>query len=899
MLRLVTHQCRLRPTSLREQILRQTPCVRCLSTDKNEVPDIPESADVVILGGGSAGCNTLYQLAKNGIKAVLLERKKITAGATWHNTGLIWSIKGNALEMQLLNASRNIVTRIQEETGVDPNWNNNGGVYVARTKERFEELKRFATIAKSFNIPATLMTPEEATSVFPLINPSVIVGALFSPNDGTADPSALCTGLTTGAIAAGARVIENCPVHKIISEQTSISGTPKITGVLTPYGLIKTNTVVNCSGAWAAETAKLAGLTLPLCAFKHTYVVSESMPTIQGLPNICDPDSSIYIRINNDNMYVGGFEKNPDILEEMPKDFAFDLFELDWAMFQQHSKKAAELVPAFETAGVKSSVCGPHCFTPDLMPLVGEDPRMRGMYHNVGFNSAGFMLSAACGEQLAKWIINGRPDFHMYSCDVRRFTPEQTSNMAWAKERSHECYVKKYSISYPHDQYLSGRNLKQDPFFEELLAAGAFYEEMQAYERPGWFTPQGYAPVPPYDWYGAYGTPKNKDRRYVDLLKGDYSFKFSKHHYVIGAECLACREHVVMFDISYFSKLYLCGPDTQVAADWLFTADTNTPLGQTVYCCMLNKHGGIESDIKVTAIHTGSGTQADPVFKGKGMYLVSGGASASQTWAHISSEIEKKKFKVSLTNMSGKIGLLALQGPKSRDLLQTLVDVDLSNEVFPYMTARVVKVAGRLVRAMRTSFVGELGWELHIPWQSCLPVYNAIWEHGINFGLRQAGYRALYSLSAEKGNKLWNSDLQINDNPIEAGMEETLRYDGDYLGKDALLEANEKGIQKKLAFFTVKEQVPLWGLEPIFRDSKLVGYLRRGEYGYSLGSSVGAGYISNPTGEPISSTFLKNGDYQIEVMGKKYDAKMTLKSPLDPENKRVHGIYDELLPVRL
>ncbi|XP_046688762.1 LOW QUALITY PROTEIN: sarcosine dehydrogenase, mitochondrial-like, partial [Homalodisca vitripennis] len=315
---------------------------------------------------------------------------------------------------------------------------------------------------------------------------------------------------------------------------------------------------------------------------------------------------------------------------------------------------------------------------------------------------------------------------------------------------SHECYTKKYSIVYPHDQPLAARNLKKDPFHEELLVAGAFYEEMQAYERPGWFTPQGHAPVPPYDWYGAYGTPKNKDRRYVDLLKGDLTFKFSKHHHVIGAECLSCREHVVVFDMSYFSKLYLTGPDAQEAADWLFTADTNGPLGNIVYSCILNKQGGIEGDCLVIPIGTGCGTLSDPIFKGRGFYIVAAGASASQSGAHLNTAIQQKGFKVALTNLSEDIGLLAVQGPKSRELLQNIIDADLSNEVFPYRTARIIKVAGHTVRALRTSFVGELGWELHIPWQSCIPVYNAIWEEGLKFGLRQAGYRALYSLSSEK-----------------------------------------------------------------------------------------------------------------------------------------------------
>uniref|UniRef100_A0A1B6BWS7 FAD dependent oxidoreductase domain-containing protein n=1 Tax=Clastoptera arizonana TaxID=38151 RepID=A0A1B6BWS7_9HEMI len=440
MLRLITRECHLRPITVQECLLQSlgTDKIWSLNTrhvsndsinQSNATVKVPESADVVIIGGGTAGCNTLYQLAKQGINVVMLERVKITAGATWHNTGLLWSLLPKDIETQLLKISKNLILRIHEETGVDPNWNNNGGIYVARTKERMEEYKRLSTIAKSFNVPVKLISPEETKELFPLMNTDVIKGALHSPSDGTADPSALCTALTTGALAAGAQVVENCPVSKIlVSKNLWGSGRRQVKGVETPYGTIKTQCVVNCSGAWAPEVAKLAGLTLPLCSMKHTYVVSESIPSVQGLPNIRDPDASIYIRINKDNLFVGGFENNPIIINEMPKDFAFDLFELDWDMFHQHSKKAAELVPQFEKAGIKTSVCGPHCFTPDLLPLVGEDQRMRGMYHNVGFNSSGFMLSIACGEELAKWIINGRPELHMYKCDIRLVLDDSLQN---------------------------------------------------------------------------------------------------------------------------------------------------------------------------------------------------------------------------------------------------------------------------------------------------------------------------------------------------------------------------------------------------------------------------------------------------------------------------------------
>lgn len=848
----------------------------------------PETADVVVIGGGSAGCNVLYQLAKRGVKAVLLEKDQVAAGETWHSAGLILQMKVNDIEIQLRSATRALLEGLQNETGMDPGWRQNGGLYLARTKVRMDEYKRMSTIAKAFGIDTQILSPEEAQNKFPLIDKEKVLGAMFCPSDGVVDPSAFCRALTTGATKLGAQVLENCPVKKLLVGKSE-TGRNQIEGVETEQGIIKTKIVVNATGAWAGELGKQVGLSIPVTPIKHSYVVSNPITKVTGLPNIRDGDGKIYFRVKGDTLCVGGYEHNPIMLEKMEEADP----DLDWKVFDLHMQKAVEIVPELADLGVSTTVGGLECFTPDLRPLMGEDPRLYGLYHSCGYNASGVVLSGGCGDQLARWIVNGRPDAHLYAYDIRRFTPEQLENKTWISEKCHESYVTNYKTVFPHDQPLAGRNLKQDPFYEELLVSGAVFETAQGYERPGWFNPQGYTPVPSYDWYGAYGHKKNLDKRYLNLLKGDQHFGFSKHHMAIGSECLACRERVVMMDFSYFCKLYMVGPDTRKAAEWLFTASTDVPFGKAVYSCLLNDQGGIEADLLVTPITPGSGTQADPVFKGTGMFIVAAGATGSQTRAHIHSVITKKGFNVDIADLSSKVGLLAIQGPYSRDLLQGLVDCDLSEGTFKYGTSRIINVAGHQVRAMRTSFVGELGWELHIPYHACVPVYLALWEQGRRFGLRHAGYRALYSLCSEKGYRLWNSDVRVDDNPVEAGLSHTCRSEGEYLGKAAVEEARENGVKKRYVFLTVEDHIPLYSMETIWRNGELVGYLRRGEYGFALECSIAQGYINHPNGEVVTNEFIESGDYEVEVLGQRHKAQIHLRSPFDPENRRLKGIYED------
>lgn len=422
---------------------------------------------------------------------------------------------------------------LEEETGLDPGWIMNGGLFIAHSDVRLDEYKRLATIGKRFGVESDVMTPLEAQKVFPLLDPASFTGALYSPGDGVVDPAMLCTALTRAASKNGGKVFEGTPVIDLEVGQ-NILGHPDVRGVVTPFGTIKTNTVINATGVWGESIGEKYGIKLPLIPMKHAYVVSETIPEVKGLPNVRDHDFSMYFRIQGQSICMGGYENNPILLDKVPEDFHFGLYDLDWSVFDTHIAGAVKLCPEFGKRGIKSTVCGPESFTPDHKPLMGPDPRLDGLFHSCGFNSAGMMLGGGCAEQLAEWVISGRPSLHMFAYDIARYTENQRTNQAYAIERSHESYAKNYSIVFPNDQPLAGRNFSQDPLHDEMMKYGAVMEEKQGWERPGYFLKGDKQVVQKYDWYGNYGNAENLEYNYKEVLKKEYKFGFSENHNLVS-----------------------------------------------------------------------------------------------------------------------------------------------------------------------------------------------------------------------------------------------------------------------------------------------------------------------------------------------------------------------------
>ncbi|XP_005408513.1 PREDICTED: sarcosine dehydrogenase, mitochondrial isoform X1 [Chinchilla lanigera] len=856
---------------------------------------LPSTASVVIIGGGSLGCQTLYHLAKLGVTgAVLLERERLTSGTTWHTAGLLWQLRPSDVEVELLAHTRRVVSQeLEAETGLHTGWIQNGGLFIASSRQRLDEYKRLMSLGKAYGVESHVLSPAETKALYPLMNVDDLYGTLYVPQDGTMDPAGTCTTLARAAVARGAQVIEKCPVTGI-RMRTDDFGVRRVAAVETEHGSIQTPCVVNCAGVWAGAVGRMAGVKVPLVAMHHAYVVTERIEGIQNMPNVRDHDASVYLRLQGDALSVGGYEANPIFWEEVSDKFAFGLFDLDWDVFTQHIEGAINRVPALETTGIKSTVCGPESFTPDHKPLMGEAPELRGFFLGCGFNSAGMMLGGGCGQELARWVVYGRPEKDMYSYDIRRFHHSLTEHQRWIRERSHESYAKNYSVVFPHDEPLAGRNMRRGPLHEELLGRGCVFQERHGWERPGWFNPQGPAPVLDYDYYGAYGKRPHQDYAYGRLLSDEYTFDFPPHHHLIQKECLACRGAAAVFDMSYFGKFYLLGPDAAKAADWLFSANVRRPPGSTVYTCMLNHRGGTESDLTVSCL--APGTQAclvAPAFEGNGYYLAVGGATAQHNWCHITTVLQDQRFRCRLVDCSEDLGLISIQGPASRAILQEVLDADLSDAAFPFSTHQLVQAAGHLVRAVRLSFVGELGWELHVPRASCVPVYRAVMTAGAKHGLVNAGYRAIDSLSIEKGYRHWHADLRPDDSPLEAGLAFTCKLKSavPFLGREALEQQRAAGLRRRLVCFTVEEKVPMFGLEAIWRDGQVVGHVRRADFGFAVDKTIAYGYICDPSGGPVSLDFVKSGDYVLERMGVPYTAQVHLKSPFDPDNKRVKGIY--------
>ncbi|NWW12827.1 SARDH protein, partial [Oreocharis arfaki] len=847
----------------------------------------PASAQVVVVGGGSLGCQTTYHLAKMGVSGVvLLERDRLTSGTTWHTAGLLWQLRPSDVEVELLAHTRDVVSRdLPAETGLHTGWVENGGLFIASNKQRLDEYKRLMSVGRS---------------------PGVCPGRVWDVGR-----------CGTGTAATALRWLCSREAETLRQSLSPVWLSPAAVQGCGGWRGAQLGVVVVSSGVWARALGRLAGVHVPLVAMHHAYVVTERIEGIQNMPNVRDHDASVYLRLQGDALSVGGYESNPIFWEEVSEKFAFGLFDLDWDVFMQHIEGAVNRVPVLERTGIKSTVCGPESFTADHKPLMGEAPELRGFFLGCGFNSAGMMLGGGCGRELAHWVIHGRPEKDMYGYDIRqgtlaapapsssladvaislpsrRFHHSLTDNNRWIRERSHESYAKNYSVVFPHDEPLAGRNVRKDPLHEELLRQGCVFQERHGWERPGWFSPGGAAPVLDYDYYGAYGRERHKDYTYTRLLGDEYTFDFPPHHDIIKNECLTCRNALALFDMSYFGKFYLVGPEATKAADWLFSANVSKAPGSTVYTCMLNQQGGVESDLTVSRISPGPpGSPLAPAFEGDGYYLAIGGAVAQHNWSHITTVLQDMKFQCKLLDCSEELGMMSIQGPLSRVVLQEVLDTDLSNEAFPFSTHKLTTAAGCEVRAMRLSFVGEMGWELHVPRADCVRVYRAVMEAGARHGIANAGYRAIDSLSIEKGYRHWHADLRPDDTPLEAGLAFTCKLKSSipFLGREAVEAQKAKGIFRRLVCFTTEQKVPMFGLEAVWRDGKVVGHIRRADFGFAIDKTIAYGYIRDPAGGPVSLDFVKSGSYELERMGVTFPARAHTKSPFDPDNKRVKGFY--------
>nr|XP_039249163.1 sarcosine dehydrogenase, mitochondrial-like [Styela clava] len=880
-----------------KQLYLARACIRGAQTSTTNwaksTQEFPTEADVVVIGGGSIGCSTAYHLSKlTKGNIVLLEKDKLTSGTTWHTAGLLWKLWAHDTMIELVDHTRELMTKtLKEETGMETGWVPTGGMFTAANKERLDEYQVMSTLGQVYGIESYVLSPEESLKVHPLLNVDDLYGTLYSPLDGTMDPAGTCTTYTKAAAKYGAKVFEGCEILGLQVEENDM-GTRQIKSVTTDLGTIKTSKVVNCTGVWAPYIGKMAGVRVPQVAYKHAYVVTEIIDGIKTCPNVRDHDGSVYLKRQGDTIQIGGYEPNPIPWEKVEKNFAFGLFDLDWDVFGQHIEAACNRIPQILHTGIRTTVCGPESFTPDGHPLMGEAPEVRGFYHGSAFNSGGMLLGGGAGRELAHWVINGRPQLDMFSMDIRRFPTNLVNEKTWLKERSHETYAKHYSIAFHHDQPLGGRNQRADPLHQELLNRGCFYEERHGWERPAYFPGASQDlnfPVKKYDYYGNYGNDKHRNYEYNEKLKEDYCFDFpGEVHRQIARECLTCRTSGAIFNTSYMGKLFLSGPGASDVARHLFSRDVTKRMNKCTYTLMLNRKGGVEADLVVATMKDANG---EPVY-----YMTVGGATTEYCKAHVNKVMQDYNVSCKIEDKTDEMGIISVQGPNSRLLMKSILDSDPKViDKMKFSTWKNITIAGCPVTLMRISFVGELGFELHCSNKHLLQVYKHLRENADSFGFCDSGYRAMESMSSEIGFHHWPHTIRSDDSVFESGLDHLCDLDDQdsiFVGKNNLLETRESLPKKKLAVFTLNDQVQLSGHEAIWRNGKPVGYIRSAVYAFALGKSIAYGYIARD-GSGVNNEYISNAEYAIKRMGVMHTANVHLVGPFDPKFKRMMGKYDE------
>ncbi len=809
----------------------------------------PSSARAVVIGGGIIGCSTAYHLAKLGwTDTVLVEKHQLTSGSTFHAAGLVGQLRTSANITQLLGYSVDLYRRLEAETGQATGWKMNGGLRLACNPERWEEVKRQATTATSFGLDMHLLSPSEAQDLWPLMAVDDVVGAAFLPTDGQANPSDITMALAKGARQAGATLLEHTELLSI----EVVDGVIK--AVVTNNGRIECSVVVMCAGQWTREVAASVGVNVPLIPVQHQYVITSQIEGVtRDLPTLRDPDRLTYYKEEVGALVMGGYEPNPIPWSTggIPKGFHFQLLDPDFDHFSPTMELAMARVPALQSVGIHQLINGPESFTPDGNFILGEAPELKNFFVGAGFNAFGIAAGGGAGMALAEWVHKGVAPYDLWVVDIRRFGRSH-GDTDWVRERTLEAYSKHYTMAWPFEEYRSGRPSRVSPLYERLRDQGACFGEKLGWERPNWF---------------------------ADLAAGEtpddeYTYGRQNWFAAVGREHAAARNAAVLIDQSSFAKFTLKGPDALAALDWICSNNVSKPVGSLVYTQMLDHNGGIQCDLTVARV-------AHDEF-----YIVTGTGFATHDFDWISRNIPAG-MNAQLVDVTSGFTVLSLMGPASRAILAAVTSSDVSAAGFPFGTHQTIGIAGCPVRALRITYMGELGWELHLPVEYAVRIYERLMEAGDVHGLVNAGYRAIESCRLEKGYRAWGSDIGPDHTPVEAGLGWAVKIKSgiEFLGRDAIVAQLDDGVRKMLTGFSVDPSVVLLGRETIYRDGVRVGWLTSGGYGYTVGRSLGYGYVRNPNG--VTADYIRSGTYELEVATERVAANVSLAPFYDPNNGRV------------
>jgi len=813
--------------------------------------ELPRRAQVVVIGGGVIGTSVAYHLTKLGLTdVVLVEQGQLSSGTTWHAAGLVGQLRASESLTRLVQYSTQLYAELESETGLSAGYKQCGGVTVARTEDRMVQLRRTAASAAAFNMECELLSPEQALEHYPVMRVDDLAGAIWLPADGKANPTDLTFALAKGARMRGARVVEKTRVLGILTRDGRVSG------VRTDAGDVEAEIVVNCAGQWAKQVGAMAGVNVPLHSAEHFYVVTEHIDGVHtDLPILRDPDGYTYFKEEVGGLVIGGFEPeakpwvSPD---DIPYPFEFQLLEEDWDHFEILMNNALLRIPALEVTGIKKFYNGPESFTPDNQFLLGEAPELDNYFVGAGFNSVGIATAGGAGRALAEWIVNGAPTSDLTGVDIRRFAPFNGNNR-WLHDRVAEVLGVHYEIPWPNRELKTARPFRRSPVHHLLEAANANFGSRNGWERANFFAPAGADPAIEYTW----GKP--------NWLAWS------------AAEQSNTRHAVTVFDQTSFSKYLMVGADSEAALQWLCTADVGVEIGKAVYTGMLNERGTYESDVTVTR------TGADEFF------IVSSAATTERDKDHIRRSMPAEA-RASLVDVTSAYAVLGVMGPDSRDLLATLTDADLSDDAFPFGTSQLISLGYATVRATRITYVGELGWELYVPAEFAVGVYQDLMEAGKPFGVGRGGYYTIESMRLEKGYRAFGRELTPSENPVEAGLLFAckLKTDIAFLGREAVEKAKAEGAHKKLVGFSVDDPAAmLWGGELILRDGAVAGQVTSASWGETVGACVGLAYVRAADRSVINADWVKTGGYQVNVGGQMYPISVSLRPIYDPTSAKI------------
>lgn len=809
---------------------------------------VPAQARVVIIGGGVIGCSVAYHLTKLGWSdVVLLERKKLTSGTTWHAAGLVAQLRATANMTKLAKYSQELYGDLEAETGVATGFRRVGSITVALNDERREEIFRQAAMARAFGVDVEEISPAEVKKRYGHLNIDGVTGGVFLDKDGQGDPVNITLALAKGARQRGGLVLERTMVTGITRQGRRVTGVDWQHGEET--GHTAADMVVNCAGMWAHAVGKMAGTNVPLHACEHFYIVSEPIKGLTQLPVLRVPDECAYYKQDAGRMMLGAFEPTakPWAMKGIPDDFEFDQLPEDFEHFQPILEAAVSRMPMLADAGIHTFFNGPESFTPDDAYHLGLAPEMDNVWVAAGFNSIGIQFAGGAGMALSQWMDAGEKPFGLGDVDIARMQPFQ-GNRTYLFERSKETLGLLYADHFPYRQKATARGIRRTPFHAHLLECGAVMGELAGWERANWFARDG------------------QEREYR------YSWQRQNFFANVAAEHRAVRENIGMYDMSSFGKIRVEGRDATSFLNHIGGGEFDVPLGKIVYTQFLNRHGGIEADVTVTRLSETA-------------YLVVTPAAtrlADETWMrrHIGD------YNVVITDVTAGEGVLAVMGPRARDLMQAVSPNDFSNANNPFGTAQQIEIGMGLARAHRVSYVGELGWEIYVSADQSAHVCETLMQAGQDFDLKMCGMHMMDTCRIEKGFRHFGHDITSEDHVLEAGLGFAVKTTKpDFIGRTAVLERQEAGLTKRMIQFMLTDPEPLvYHNEPVLRNGEIVGYISSGAYGHTLGGAVGMGYVPCK-GESAADVLAS--DYEIDVMGTRVRAHASLKPLYDPASDRV------------